>query len=229
MHALRSAFPSLVLALLLGACTPYQALVMSLVPGSAATTLLGNLQGVGSDNRKRVIELERDARWDELVKLAEQNLEKDRASHDWWMVKGYALTQLADHRAAASAYSEAVRIEPDSAMAWNMLAQSHRGAGEPQRAVVVLERAMLALRDVPTTPYLLGESYSDLRRYGDAAGAYRQALAIDQKFSPAWAGLSRAYSHLGRHDEALEAQRALEKIDAQLAREHAAQRGKPLR
>ena len=202
---------------------------MSLVPGSAATTLLGNLQGVGSDNRKRVIELEREGRWDELATLADENLEKDRRSHDWWMVKGYALTQSADHRGAEQAYGEAVRIEPDSAMAWNMLAQSHRAAGDSQRAVVVLERAMLAVRDAPTTPYLLGESYSDLRRYDEAAAAYRQALAMNREFSPAWAGLARAYASLGRDAEALEARRALEKIDPRLARELEASRANPLR
>ena len=203
----------------LSACTPQQALIASLVPAGTATTLLGNLQGVSDDNRRRVAELERAGRWDELAKVADENLDKDRFNHDWWMVKGYALTQSGDHRAAASAYGEAVRVEPDSAIAWNMLAQSHRAAGDPRRAVVVLERAMLAVRDVPTTPYLLGESYSDLRRYGEAAAAYRQALAMNQKFAPAWLGLSRAYSSLGRADDAREARRALEKIDAKLALE----------
>ena len=229
MHLPLSPFACVALTLLLCACTPYQTLVASLIPRGAATTLLGNLQGVGSDNRRRVAELERDRRWDELAKLAEQNLEKDRANHDWWMVKGYALTQAADHRAAAQAYAEAVRIEPDSAMAWNMLGQSYRASGDPRRAIVVLERAMLAVRDVPTTPYLIGESYSDLRRYDDAVGAYRQALAMDRKFSPAWLGLSRAYSSLGRAHDAREARRALEKIDPKLALELDSPREQTLR
>ena len=118
---------------------------------------------------------------------------------------------------ASEAYAEAVRIEPDSAMAWNNLAQSYRSAGDSRRAVVVLERAMLAVRDVPTTPYLLGESYADLERYDEAAAAYRRALAMNEKFTPAWFGLSRAYSSLGRTEDAREARRALEKLDPKLA------------
>jgi tetratricopeptide (TPR) repeat protein len=206
------------LVLALCACTPQQAIIAALTPAGAATTLLGNLQQVGADNRKHVAELEREGRWDELAKFADENLRKDPHNHDWWIVKGYALTQARDFRGASEAYSQAVQIEPDSAMAWNSLAESYRAAGDPRRAVVVLERAMLVLRDVPTTPYLLGESYSDLKRYNEAAAAYRQALAMNQKFAAAWFGLSRAYSSLGRADEARQARGALEKIDPALAK-----------
>lgn len=211
-------FASLALVLALAACTPQQALIMALMPSGAASTFLGNLRQVGADNRKRIAELERDGRWDEIAKFADKNLEKDRYNHDWWIVKGYALTQAGDHRGASEAYAEALRIEPDSALAWNSLASSYRAAGDSRRAVVTLERAMLAVRDVPTTPYLLGESYSDLKRYDEAATAYQQALAMNQKFAPAWYGLSRAYSSLGRADDARNARRALEKIDPALAK-----------
>jgi tetratricopeptide (TPR) repeat protein len=217
MHTVRFLFAWLVLAMPLVACTLQQSVLLALTPAGAATTFLGNLKGVGADNRKRVAELETAGRWDDLVRFAEKNLEKDRSNADWWLVKGYALTQSADYRAAAQAYGEAVRIEPDSAMAWNMLAQSHRAAGESQRAVVVLERAMLAVRDVPTTPFLLGESYSDLRRFDEAAAAYRLALGMNAKFAPAWFGLSRVYTSLGRAEDAREARRALEKLDPKLA------------
>jgi tetratricopeptide (TPR) repeat protein len=217
MHNVRYLFAWLVLAMPLAACTLQQSVILALTPAGAATTFLGNLQGVGADNRKRIAALESAGRWDDLARFADKNLEKDRSNADWWLVKGYALTQSADHRAAAEAYGEAVRIEPDSAMAWNMLAQSHRAAGDSQRAIVVLERAMLAVRDVPRTPFLLGESYSDLRRFDEAAAAYRQALAMNPKFAPAWFSLSRAYSSLGRGEDAREARRALEKLDPTLA------------
>jgi tetratricopeptide (TPR) repeat protein len=102
-------------------------------------------------------------------------------------------------------------------MAWNNLAQAHRAAGDSQRAVIVLERAMLAVRDVPTTPFLLGESYSDIRRYDEAVPAYRQAVSMNPKLTLAWFGLARAYARLGRDRDALEARRVLEKLDPKLA------------
>ena len=216
MTPLRSSFAALVLMLVAG-CTPQQTLIAALVPHGAASTLLGNLQGVGADNRKRVAELERSQKWDELAKFAEQNLAKDRSNADWWIIKGYAQSQSGDHRAAAASYGEAVRLEPDNPTAWNMLAQSHRSAGDSQRAAVILERALLAVRDSPTTVFLLGESYGDLRRFDEAVAAYRQTLGIDPKFSAAWFGLSRAYSRLGREREAREARAMLEKLDPKLA------------
>jgi tetratricopeptide (TPR) repeat protein len=201
----------------LAACTPQQALVASVVPGSAVTTLLSNTQRVSAGNRQRIVELDSAGRWDELARFADENIKKDPFTTDWRIVKGYALTQAGDHRGAIAAYGEAVRLEPDSAMAWNNLAQAHRSAGDPQRAIVILERAMLAVRDSPMTPYLLGESYSDIRRYDEASAAYRQAVSIDPKLALAWFGLARAYARLGRDRDALEARRILEKLDPKLA------------
>lgn len=201
----------------LAACTPQQALLANLLPTSAAATLVGNTQRVSSENRHKIVELDTAGRWDELARFADENIKKDSFTVEWWIVKGYALTQAGDHRGAIAAYSEAVRMEPDSPMAWNNLAQAYRSSGDPQRAVVVLERAMLAVRDAPSTSYLLGESYSDIRRYDRAVPAYRQAVSADPKLALAWFGLSRAYSRLGKDGDALEARRVLEKLDPKLA------------
>jgi tetratricopeptide (TPR) repeat protein len=208
----------MVLSVLLGACTPQQAIIAALMPAGAASTLLGQLKGVDDENIKRIVELERAGRWDELARFAEKNLEKDRSNADWWLVLGYARTQSSDHPAAAKAFSEAVRLEPDSALGWNMLAQSYRAAGDSQRAIVVLNNALLALRDAPLTVYLLGESYSDVGRFDQAAAAYRQAVAIEPKFSAAWFSLARTYALMGRQDEAKDARATLEKLDPKLAK-----------
>jgi predicted Zn-dependent protease len=207
----------MVLGVLLGACTPQQAILAALMPAGAASTLLGQLKGVDDENIKRIGELERASRWDELVRFADKNLEKDRFTADWWLVLGYARTQSGDHQAAAKAFGEAVRLEPDSALGWNMLAQSYRAAGDTQRAIQVLGNALLALRDAPLTVYLLGESYSDVGRLDQAAAAYRQAVAIEPRFSAAWFGLARTYALMGRADEAKQARAQLDKLDANLA------------
>jgi tetratricopeptide (TPR) repeat protein len=208
----------IVLSVLLGACTPQQAIIAALTPTGAATTLLGQLKGVDEQNIKRIVELERAGRWDELAGFADKNLEKERSNADWWLVLGYARTQGGDHRAAAKAYGEAVRLEPDSALGWNLLAQSYRATGDSQRAIVVLNNALLALRDAPLTVFLLGESYSDLGRLDQAAAAYRQALATEPKFPAAWFSLARTYALMGRQDDAKEARAKLEKLDPKLAK-----------
>jgi predicted Zn-dependent protease len=51
--------------------------------------------------------------------------------------------------------------------------------GEPHRAVNVLNNALLALRDSPLTYHLLAESYTDMRRYDEAAVARRRAQELE--------------------------------------------------
>src|SRR5215210_4637970 len=82
-------------------------------------------------------------RWDELAKLGEESVAKEPFNADWWLILGYARSQLGAHDAAAKAYGEALRFEPDNHAAWNLLAQSHRARGDSQRAVIVLNNALL--------------------------------------------------------------------------------------
>src|SRR5688500_3554057 len=212
-HALLAA----VCAFALSACSPQQALMAALVPAGTIRTVLGNFERVSADNYKRVIELEARGDWKGLAAFAEANLAKDRFNPDWLLILGYARAQLGEHRGAVEAYAEAARLEPDNATAWHLLAQSHRAAGEPHRAVNVLNNALLSLRDPTLTYYLLGQSYGDFSRHTEAAGAYREAVKIEPRFAAAWFSLARTYQALGRAAEAREAEIQLEKIDPKLA------------
>lgn len=209
---------AIVLTVGLGACSPQAALLASLVPDGTVSTLLGHLERVEDENRKRVVQLERTGRWSELASFAELNLAKDGSNAEWWIIAGYAQSQAGDHQAAANAYMQAVRLEPDSALAWNMLAQSHRAAGNSAQAITVLNRALLSVRDAPLMVFLLGESYSDLGRYGEAVTAYRQSIALENEFSAAWYGLARAYARMGRGEEAEAARARLAVFDPERAR-----------
>ena len=205
------------IAIALNACTTMQVVSM-LVPDGTTSMLLSHLEKVSDVNRRRVVELEAAGRWDELARFAEQNLAKEASNADWLLILGYARSRAGAHDAAAKAYGEAVRLEPDNEAAWNLLAQSHRARGDSQRAVIVLNNALLALREAPATMYLLGESYSDLGRDVDARFAYEKSLAMEPQFSAAWFGLTRAYQRLGLTAEAGAARARLEKLDPQLAK-----------
>jgi tetratricopeptide (TPR) repeat protein len=208
----------LIVAVLVCGCTPQQALLGALMPTSAITTMLGNFQHVSEDSLKRVVELERKGEWEELTRFAEQNIAKDRSNAEWWLIAGYARSQLGRHASAAEAYDMVVRLEPDNAAGWNMLAQSYRANGDLPRAVNTLNNALLALREPAATYFLLGESYMDLGRSQDAAAAYREAVKIEARFANAWFGLARAYERAGRAAEARDAESQLEKLDPALAK-----------
>ena len=209
-----------VLVLLFGtACTPQQALISALVPDGTASVLLGHMGGVADANRQRVAELEKQGDWAGLAKFAEDNIAKDAFSAEWRMVAGYACSRLRDYPRAMAHFSELVRIAPDDATGYHFLAETQRAAGQPERAVTTLERALLVVRESPVTYQLLGEANSDLARYVPAAAAYRRALAIDPNYGDAWFGLGRASLRLARNADAREALRALEQMRSPRAAE----------
>jgi tetratricopeptide (TPR) repeat protein len=208
---------ALLLTVTLAACTPQTALMMAAVPDGTASVLLGRMQRVEDSNRRKILELERAHDWEGLARVAEENIARDPYTPDWQIVAGYAYTRLDRHRRAAEAYAEAVRMEPDVALGWTLLAGSYRAAGEPQRAVATLDKALLAVRDDPRLYVLLGDTYMDMHHPRPAIDAYRGAVNVDQALAPAWYGLTLAYRAAGRADDAQEAARVLGKLDAALA------------
>lgn len=203
-----------VFAVLSVGCTPQQMLLSALVPDGAASMLFSHLQSVEDGNRRRIIELEQQGDWKGLAQFAETNIAKDPFSTEWQMIGGYAYSQLRDYPRAIVYFSEMVRLSPDDASGYHFLAEAQRAAGQPQRAVVTLERALLVVRESPLTHFLLGEAYADLGQYRAAAEACRRALAIDPRFADAWFGLGRASLRLGRADDVQEALRALEQMQS---------------
>jgi tetratricopeptide (TPR) repeat protein len=59
----------------------------------------------------------------------------------------------------------------------------------------------------------LGEAYSGLERYDDAAKVYRQIIGIVPELPLAWRSLGDSYLHLNRYNEAIDAYRQVMKID----------------
>lgn len=204
-------------AFLTTACTPQQTLLMSVLPAGTVPILVSHLERVEDTNRTKVAEFEARGDWEGLLKFANENLAKDPGTSDWWLVAGYANTRLERHERAAQCYGEVIRLEPDEAPGWHLLAQSYRAMKQPQRAVAVLDRALLVLRDSPMTHFMMGETYGDLGRLPAAADAYRQALRLDPRFVQAWYRLGYTELQNGRVTEAKQAVQALEQLDPPLA------------
>jgi tetratricopeptide (TPR) repeat protein len=213
------------LALLLSACTPQQMLLNALLPDGTASVLLGNLQGVPDANRQRIAALEQQGDWAGLAAFAEENIAKDPFSAGWRMVAGYAYSRMNDYPRASAQFSELVRLAPDDATGYHLLAEAQRAGGQPARAVATLERALLVLRESAQTYQLLGAANSDLERYVPASAAYRKALELEPGYAEAWFGLGRASLRLARRADAQEALRALEQMRSPRAAELRAMMG----
>lgn len=193
-------------------CTPQQVLMQALIPDGTASMLLSHLQDVEDGNRRRIIELEQKGDWAELIRFADVNIAGDPFSPEWHMIGGYAHSRLRDYPRAMDYFGEMVRLAPDDATAYHFLAETQRAAGQPQRAVATLERALLVVRESPLTLQLLGEANNDLGRSRQAAEVYRRALALDPLLADAWFGLGRASLQLRREADVREALAALEQM-----------------
>lgn len=194
-------------------------LLNALIPDGTASMLLSHLQTVESGNRRQVIEMEEKGDWAGLARFADSNIATDPFSPEWRMIGGYAQLQLRDYPGAMAYFNEMIRLAPDDATGYHFLAETQRASGQPQRAVVTLERALLVVRESPLTHQLLGEAYSDLGRYRPAAESYHRALMLDPMLVDAWFGLGRASLQLGRTADARDALAELERLRSPRAAE----------
>lgn len=208
-----------VVAVLCAACTPQQVLLNALIPDGTTSMLLSHLQTVEDGNRRRVIDMEQKGDWVGLSRFADTNIAADPFSAEWRMIGGYAQLQLRDYSRAMAYFSEMIRLAPDDASGYHFLAETQRAAGQPQRAVTTLERALLVVRESPLTHQLLGEAYSDLGRFRPAADSYNRALALDPMRVDAWFGVGRASLQLGRAADARDALSELERLRSPRAAE----------
>lgn len=123
---------------------------------------------------------------------------------------GFALSWMRQHEAAIATFERAIELNPnlnDPDFAWILLL-----AGEPERAIQVLEQHMrLDPFYLPQAPWWLGSACYMVKRYADAVRHLQEAVsrAPSQAIIHRWLGA--AYAQLGQLDkakaEAAEAQR----------------------
>lgn len=213
---------ALLAAALSGCLSPQLNLLFGLLPDGTFTTLLTNMRGVSEPNREKLVALEKQGDWNGIAQFAEANIVTDPHNVDWWVISGYAYSQLAQYEQAAERFQQAVRLSPDDVTGWNLLAQAYRALGRPEQAIHTLDTALRVNRDSPVTYYLLGESYSDLKRPERAVTFYEQAVKRDPEFVPAVYQLGVTYASLGRRGDFDAAVRQLQRLNPEAAKQLAA-------
>jgi len=201
------------------ACASQDEQQIGKLPDGSVSILLTHLKSIEEGNKKVILELESRKDWNALAKVAETIIPTNPHNADWYFVAGYAYSQAGRHGLAIERFTERVRLAPDDILGSNMLAQAYRDAGQPARAVQVLNNAHLVRPGTPATYYLLGESYSALNRYLPAAAAYREAVKLDANLAQAWLGLGRASAELGQRSDYDQALKTLRQLDPALAKQ----------
>lgn len=179
---------------------------------------LSKLSGHAADaNVEAIAGFEAKKDWPAMLKMAKANLDKDPNNHDWWLIAGYAHTQMGEHQQAITCYQSTIRLSPDDLYPWNLLAQSYRATNQPELAIRTIERALLIKEGSATTYFLLGESYRDMNLYARALPGYVRATEMDPGMAQAWYAMGVSYARLGRRTELPAIYKQLAKIDPQLA------------
>lgn len=213
----------MILALALAGClSPQASLLLALIPDGTFPTLLKNLQGVSEPNREKLAALDKKGDWAGVVQLARESLQRDPHNADWYVIIGYAYSQLAEYQRAADSFQQAIRIEPQDIDSWNLLGQAYRALGQPERAIRALDSALRINRDSPVTYYLIGQSFIDLKRPDRAVGFLEEAVQRNPQFTEAMFALGVAYAQLGRKTEFEATVDLLGKYDPKAAQQLAA-------
>lgn len=110
--------------------------------------------------------------------------------------------QAGDSRGAADVYRQILRKCPDHPGAWHLLGVACQQAGQPERAVEYIRRAITLDGGKVIYHNNLGVALRALGRREEACSAYRQALVLKPDYPDALSNLAVALHELGHYEEA---------------------------
>ncbi|MGE3854970.1 MAG: tetratricopeptide repeat protein, partial [Planctomycetota bacterium] len=130
------------------------------------------------------------ARLDDALATWEQALELDAADHRAWAGKGLTLGAMGEYEAAIAAYTRAVSLKKDFAIAWFQRAEAHRALFQLEQAI---EDYNESIRIGPTDQAWFGRAlaHTALSDFEAALGALTSCIDINPDHAEAY--LNRAY------------------------------------
>ncbi|MYC80835.1 MAG: tetratricopeptide repeat protein [Acidobacteria bacterium] len=129
--------------------------------------------------------------------------------------------QAGIYRDDVSFFSHIVALNPEAVKAHYHLSISLARAGRPEAALAAARIAMEKRPDHPDASAVLGSALITMEQFTEAERILRRALEIDPGHRSSRRHLARMLRVQGRREEALDAYRALVKIDPRYALAHA--------
>lgn len=134
--------------------------------------------------------------------------------------KGAALYKHGRYQEAIESFEQAIRLNPDFAVAYNDLGAAYLNLGRHQEAIEAYNQAISIKPDYIEPHYNLGVAYAGLGHWQEAIEAFKQAIRIKPDYVDAHNNLGIAYSNLGRWQEAIEAFKQAIRIKSNFAESH---------
>ncbi len=138
--------------------------------------------------------------------LAQTNsLGVSQRSKGQWMQEGNTLSGLKRYQEALAAYEQAIRLDPNLALAYKGKGNALLGLKRPQEALVAYEQAIHLDPNLALAYRNKGNTLRNLKRYQEALVAYEQAIHLDPNYAPAYNNKGLALEALGKNKEAQQA------------------------
>lgn len=123
--------------------------------------------------------------------------------------KGLELDRAGDLEGALREYAEAIRIQPDYALAFYNTGVVHARMGNYEEAISSYTRSIALDSQQHSPHYNLGTLLMNLRRFDEAIASLKKAKGLDNEDLPTRQNLGASYCSAGRHKEAVEEFEAL--------------------
>lgn len=103
---------------------------------------------------------------------------------------------------AISEYDEAIRLDPQFAVAYNNRGNAYAGLGQYEKAIADLDEAIRLRPKVALAYNNRGNAYNNLRKFKRAIQDLDEAIRLDPQLTEAYAGRALAYIFLSKHVDA---------------------------
>ncbi len=127
---------------------------------------------------------------------------------------GLTMRRNAQWHDGLTLWQQSVRACPNSNRCWSGLAKAYQEAGQLDKAVECMERALAIYDGYWGDHFMLGEQLAGLRRFEQAATEFRRALDLQRgplRMMPMFC-LGQCYAQLGQPDRAIRAYRQVLQI-----------------
>jgi tetratricopeptide (TPR) repeat protein len=161
---------------------------------------------------ERAVSLYKQGQFREAIAEFRKVLEEAPDHADSWKFIGLANYQLKDYKSAIQPLEKALELkrvanrnDPDL---YRALGQSHMMIKSYEKALPYFQDLVRMQMNVAANFYLLGVTYANLNRAGEASEAFQKAVKLDPKDADSWYYLGVAHFRAGRLNEAIAALRS---------------------
>jgi tetratricopeptide (TPR) repeat protein len=188
---------------------------------SALYKLDGYLQKVNAEDDDALIAAAWSSRWLGYLDKAKAGFElaaKKNPKADEPLV-GLGSTYLAYGKApeSLSALNQALTVNPDSAIAYNVLAYLNLYRKDEKKAEESLKKSLSLNKSLFDAQAFLANLYFKQKRYDEAAKEYEKLIQINKRVATSWNNLGWTYFYMSQYDKAIPAFNESKQINPYLA------------